>query len=183
MNLDFNYIDGFVIITLIYSFFTGFSKGFIIAVSSFVALILGGIGAVYFSDQMTEILQSKTQIDAQYISISSFAITFISIVFGTRFIAIIINQVIKLAALGLINKIMGGIFGMLKTVVILSVAFYIFDFVNSKFELVSDYTIHESIAYIELIKITHALLPLITESQWYTPTELEGALKYDRWRG
>jgi uncharacterized membrane protein required for colicin V production len=46
--MDFNYIDGCVLLALGFSFYKGFSKGFIIVIASFVALVLGVIGAMYF---------------------------------------------------------------------------------------------------------------------------------------
>jgi len=173
---DFNYIDAFVLIALAYSFYRGFSKGFVIVLASFVALILGVIGAIYFSDYAAEMLKSKTDIDEEYISISAFSITFMGIIIGVHLIAKIVNQAVKMVALGPLNKIMGGVFNILKTVIILSVAFYLFDFFNSQFTMVKKKTLNESIAYTSIRSITEEVIPLITKSDWYNPDKFEEAI-------
>ena len=173
---DFNYIDAFVLIALAYSFYRGFSKGFIIVLASFVALILGVIGAIYFSDYAAEMLKSKTDIDEEYISISAFSITFMGIIVGVHLIAKIVNQAVKMVALGPLNKVMGGVFNILKTIIILSVAFYLFDFFNSQFTMVKKKTLNESVAYTSIRSITEEVIPLITKSDWYNPDKLEEAI-------
>lgn len=174
--MDFNYIDAFVLIALAYSFYKGFSKGFVIVLASFVALILGVLGAMYFSDIVAEVLKTKTEIQEQYISISAFTITFMGIIFGVHLIAKIVNQAVKMVALAPLNKVMGGVFSMLKTIVILSVVFYLFDFVNSNMTLVKRKTLNESIAYSNIMAITEAAIPLITKSDWYDPSKIDGVL-------
>jgi membrane protein required for colicin V production len=174
--MDFNYIDGFVLLALAYSFYKGFSKGFVIVIASFVALILGVIGAMYFSDMVAEVLKAKTDIDEQYISITAFTLTFMGIIFGVHLIAKVVNQAVKIVALGPLNKIMGGVFSTLKTVVILSVVFYIFDFVNSNVTLVKRSTLTNSIAYSNIMAITEAAIPIITKSDWYDPKKINEVL-------
>ena len=174
--MEFNYIDGFVLLALAYSFYKGFSKGFVIVIASFVALVLGIIGAMYFSDMVAEILKAKTEIEEEYISIAAFTLTFMGIIFGVHLIAKIVNQAVKMVALGPLNKIMGGVFSALKTIVILSVVFYIFDFFNTQVEFVKRKTLKESIAYSNLIDITEAAIPIVTKSKWYDPKNLDDVL-------
>jgi membrane protein required for colicin V production len=174
--MDFNYIDGFVLIALAFSFYKGFSKGFVIVLASFVALILGVIGAIYFSDAVAELLKTKTEINEEYISITAFSITFMGIIFGVHLIAKIVNQAVKMVALGPLNKIMGGVFSMLKTIILLSVTFYIFDFLNAQITIVNKKTLEESIAYNGIRNITDKVIPLITKSDWYHPEEIQRAL-------
>ena len=174
--MDFNYIDAFVLIALAYSFYKGFSKGFVIVLASFVALILGVIGAIYFSDFAAELLKSKTDINEEYISISAFSITFMAIIFGVHLVAKIVNQAVKMVMLGPLNKVMGGVFSMLETIIMLSVTFYIFDFVNTQVEIVKKKTLNESIAYTKIRSITEEIIPLLTKSDWYNPDKIEEAI-------
>jgi membrane protein required for colicin V production len=174
--MDFNYIDGFVLIALAYSFYKGFTKGFVIVLASFVALVLGVLGAIYFSDYAAELLKNKTDIDEEYISIAAFSVTFMAIIFGVHLIAKIVNQAVKMVMLGPLNKVMGGVFSMLKTVVLLSVMFYIFDFVNTQVSIVKRKTLNESMAYTSIRDITDAVIPLITKSDWYDTKKIEGAI-------
>lgn len=174
---QFNYIDAFVLIALAYSFYKGFSKGFVIVLASFVALILGVLGAIYFSDYAAEVLKARTDMDEEYISIAAFSITFMGIIVGVHLIAKVVNQAVKMVALAPLNKIMGGVFNILKTLVILSVVFYIFDFVNSQFTLIKKKTLKESVAYHSIMSITDEVIPLITKSDWYNPNKFEEVIE------
>jgi membrane protein required for colicin V production len=167
--MDFNYIDGFVILILAYSFYKGFSKGFVLVLATFVALILGVAGAIYFSDVVAIKLQENTEIDGQYISITAFTLTFIGIIVGVHFLARVVNQMIKIVALAPLNKIMGGVFNVAKSAVILCVAFYVFDFINHQFTLVQSKTLKSSFAYSGLVATANTIIPSVTNADWYEP--------------
>lgn len=167
--MDFNYIDGFVLLALAYSFYRGFSKGLVIVIATFVALILGVIGAVYFSDVVAIKLQQNTDIKGEYISISAFTLTFIGIIVGVHFLARLINQMIKVIALAPLNKIMGGVFNLAKTTLVLCVGFYVFDFVNHQFSLVQNKTLNDSYTYSGLVNVANAIIPSVTKADWYEP--------------
>lgn len=167
--MEFNYIDGFVLLSLAYSFYKGFSKGFIIVLATFVALILGVVGAVYFSDVVAVKLQENTDIEGQYISLSAFTLTFIGIIIGVHFIARLVNQMVKIIALAPLNKIMGGVFNVAKTTLVLCVVFYVFDFVNHQFAIVQNKTLKNSYAYSGLINVANTVIPSVTNANWYEP--------------
>lgn len=169
--MDFNYIDGFVLLTLAYSFYKGFSKGFIIVLATFVALILGVVGAIYFSDVVAMKLQENTEISGEYISITAFSLTFIGIIIGVHFIARLVNQMVKIIALAPLNKIMGGVFNLAKTTLVLCVVFYVFDFVNHQFTIVQKKTLNESYAYSGLVNVANAVIPSVTSADWYEPNK------------
>lgn len=170
--MDLNTIDVIIIIALIYSIYTGLSKGFILTVSSLIALVFGTMGSIYFSEHIGTILAEKTTMDVQYISITAFGITFITIIFGVRMAARILNQIITIAALGPINKLFGAIFNTLKMILILSVSTYIFDFGNAYFGIISQKTLHASFAYMHLLTLATELLSYLTENQWSLPESM-----------
>jgi membrane protein required for colicin V production len=177
LSVDFNYIDAFVLIAFALAFYKGFSKGFVSVLASLVALVVGIIGAIYFSDLVAEKLHEQTEIEESYISIVAFSITFLGIMLGVHLLAKIINQAIKMVALAPLNKIMGGVASMVKTAVILSVSFYIFDFVNSKAELVKNKVLRESVSYEPLRDFTETVIPYFAKSEWYSAKNLERVIE------
>ena len=65
------------------------------------------------------------------------------------------------AALGLINKILGGVFALLKSVVILSVIFVFFARINSTIPFVGKDTLDTSILYAPVKEIVPTIFPSI----------------------
>ena len=66
------YIDIIIIVIIIYAFVKGFSKGLINEIASFLGLLIGGILAYSFSDNLSTIIDDFLQIDTQLLNILSF---------------------------------------------------------------------------------------------------------------
>jgi membrane protein required for colicin V production len=65
------------------------------------------------------------------------------------------------AALGLVNKIMGGIFGFLKAAFIMSVLLIFFNRINYNFSFVEKETMDNSILYEPVKRIAPTIFPSI----------------------
>ena len=73
-------------------------------------------------------------------------------------------MLVKLVALGLINRLMGAVFGGIKALLILSVLLLFFDRINSQFGLVKDEVVEASVLY----------NPILVQSQTIYPSIIEG---------
>ena len=124
------------------------------------ALIAGVYGAIHFSNFAAEFLQSKTDWEEQTINITAFAITFIVIVLAIGIAGKALTKLADFAALGIINKFFGGVFGALKIALILSVILNIFDRMNNTITFLEEDTVKESVLY-EPVK---SIVPLIYPS-------------------
>lgn len=168
-----NYIDIIVGIVLLFLGVRGFAKGLIIELASIAALILGVWAAVKFSFTVEGYLARSTEIDRDYLPALAFAVVFVAVVIGVHFLARILQRVLKLAALGFVNRIAGAVFGVLKGTVILS---FVFVFINSfggaTFNLLSPQLRNNSVTYPYLSKFGPAILPFITDSEWYRELDL-----------
>ena len=145
---------------ILFGLVRGLMKGFFVEIASIVALIVGIYGAIYFSDFVAEFLKSRVKWDEQYINISAFAITFIIIVIAIAMAGKALTKLADFASLGILNKLLGGIFGALKVGLILSVVLIVFNKMNSTIPLVEEHEIKNSILYIPVKSIA----PLIFHS-------------------
>ena len=132
-----NKIDFILAIPLLWGAFIGFKKGFVLELASLVALVLGVIGALKFSDYTAQQLTQYVEISSNYLGLISFLVTFMLIVFAVFLFAKMLDKALKLVALGLINRLLGLVFGLFKYALILSFLLYFFENINRKFELVS----------------------------------------------
>lgn len=114
-----NFIDIILGALILYGLIKGFLNGLFIEVASLVALIAGIFGAIHFSYVAGNFLTEHVDWNEEYINLAAFAITFIAIIIAVSLIGKLLTKLANIAALGLVNKIMGSVFGALKFVVVL----------------------------------------------------------------
>lgn len=131
-----NYIDIILSIPMLWGLYKGLKRGIIKELTSLLALILGIYGAVHFSEQLQSIFQANISIDDSLLPIISFAASFILIVLLVRLIGLILDKIIKMAALGMISRLLGGVFGMLKTAFIISAILLVFNTLDYQLEII-----------------------------------------------
>ena len=119
-----NWLDIVLAIPLLWLTFKGLRNGFIIELASLAALILGIFVALHFSFYAEGYLSDHFEISERYLYIISFVITFVVVAVIIYLIGKLIHKLFQIIALGLLNRIAGGIFGLLKAALVLSVLIY-----------------------------------------------------------
>lgn len=130
-----SYFDIFLCIPLLWGIYRGFTKGLIIELASLIALGLGIYGAVKFSGYASDFLITHFQIGNQYLKIVSFVITFIFIVMIVFLIAKLVEGLVNIAALSILNKITGALFGLLKMVLMVFAFIFILKSLDQKLNI------------------------------------------------
>ena len=158
-NFEMNTFDIIIGALLLFGFVRGLFKGLLVEIASLVALIAGIYGAIHFSYSAGNILDEYVAWDEKYLSIVSFAITFIFIVIVIALMGKMLTQVANLAALGFLNKLLGGVFGGLKIGLILSVVLIVFTKLNDTIPFISDAQKEESVLYEPVKNLAPTLFP------------------------
>ena len=156
-----NYFDIIIAAILLYSAYKGFSKGIVIQAASLIALVLGIYGAIKFSDVTAEFLVSEFGLTTEYLSLISFAITFVGIVIIVHLIAKIISKFMRAVALGFIDRISGLVFGVLKMTFIISIILVILNNFNKKFSFLPEEKLEGSVLYKPLSNFAPYLFPYL----------------------
>ncbi len=144
---------------IIYGVVKGFFKGLFVEVASLLALILGVYGAVHFSNYASEFLSNYVDWSEKTMNISSFATTFVVIVVVVSLAGKALTKLANFAALGVINKFLGALFGGLKIALILSVVLLVFNRVNSTLDLISEEELESSVLYEPVGALAPMILP------------------------
>lgn len=158
-----NIFDIVIAVILIIAFVRGFIKGFFVEIASLIALIGGVYGAIHFSYFAANILKKYVDWSENYIALTAFAVTFIIIVIAVSSLGKVLTKMANFAALGLINKIFGGVFALLKSGVILSVVFVFIARVNSTIPFLEKETLDTSVLYAPVREIVPTIFPQIIE--------------------
>jgi len=158
-----NWIDAVIVVILILSLVTGFTNGLVKEVASLAALILGIWGAIRFSAFTAEKLYDYFDMTGRYVGIIAFLITFGIIVVIIHFIGILADKVVTAASLGFVNRILGIVFGLLKSVLIMSVFFVILNAIDARKPFLPKEKIEQSRFYNPISDIAPAFFPIIGE--------------------
>jgi len=158
-----NYIDFIIIILLVFGVARGFTDGLVRELASLLALILGIWGAIKFSAFTAGRLYDYFDMTGQYVGIIAFLITFIVIVIIIHFIGMIVDRFVDAISLGFLNRILGMVFGIFKTALILSVIFVVLNAIDTRHPFLPKARIEQSRLYNPIADIAPAIFPIIGE--------------------
>ena len=150
---------------LLYGLVRGFWNGFFIEIASLFSLLLGIFIAIKFSSFAQSLLSSHVSWSPKTIQITAFALTFIAVVIGLSILAKFLTTISKFAGLGIFNKIAGAFFGLLKTILLISVALHFFQKMNSKASFVSKEQLVKSILYYPTLEVSGKIYPAL--ESWF----------------
>lgn len=158
-------LDIILLVLLLFGLINGLKNGLFVEVASLVALVAGVYGAIHFSNFAADFLMSKVDWNEKTVNIIAFAITFIVIVLVITLAGKALTKIADFAALGIVNKLLGGIFGLLKFAVILSVILIIFDSLNKNLPFTDKEDLEDSMLYEPIKSFVPSIFPIILEKK------------------
>ncbi len=114
-----NLLDLILLVPLIWGAYRGFRKGLIFELTTFIALFAGIYGAMHFSGIAEPYLKTTLGSEQNHIPLIAFGLTFLAILIGVHLLGRLLHGLVQMVALGLLNGLLGGIFGILKFGVLL----------------------------------------------------------------
>ena len=156
-----NTIDLVFAILLLWSAYRGYTKGFIVQLATLSALLLGILGAVMFSDITSSLIIKNFDVSGQYLPIISFAVTFVVIVIGVHLFAKMLNKLIDAIALGIVNRLLGVLFSVLKIAFIVSIVLVLINKADNKYNFIPDETKDNSLLYTPLSNFAPMIFPYL----------------------
>lgn len=160
-----NFMDVFLCVGLIFGIIGGFRKGFFVELASLVALLLGIFIAIKFSYLMKTYLESHGFSGSVTVSVAAFALTFIAVVVGISILAKFFTKMADFTNLGWANNLLGAVFGLLKSILMLSILLNLLQKVNFDYTFVTQKTITESKLHAPVQKVSQMIYPAIAD--WF----------------
>ena len=152
-------IDIIIGALILYGVVKGLFKGLFVEVTSLLALLVGVYGAVHFSNYAAEILLNNFDWSEKTTNTTAFAVTFIAIVLAISLAGKALTKLADFAALGLLNKLLGALFGGTKIALIISILLLIFSNLNKSIPFVSNDEIEASLLYGPIKSLAPMVLP------------------------
>ncbi len=158
-----NLLDIILGIILIFSFFQGTKKGLFVTLASLIGLVLGIMGAIYFSDYAANYINEWFSWKEQTTSFAAMAVTFIAIVIIVNWAGKFLTKIADFAFLGIFNKLLGGVFNMIISAFIVSVIFMFFNEWNATEYVISEEKKNNSYPYEPIANLAPLVLPDLVE--------------------
>lgn len=171
-----NFIDIIILVPLAYAAWHGFRKGFIIEIFTLLALLVGIYAGIHFSDWTSEKIETTIEIEANYLPVVAFTITFLAVGAMVYFAGKMIERMLKVVNLSPVNKLLGVLFGMLKMLYTLSILIILIETYDERGHFIPEKLKKESLLY-EPVKVTaSATIPAIQESSIWIKNNVNDAL-------
>ncbi len=158
-----NVFDIVILALLLFGLVKGVIKGFFVEIAAVLALALGVFGAIHFSYFVGDFLKNYVSWDEKHIALAAFAGTFVLIVIAISFLGKMLTKLASFAALGIVNRVLGAVFGTLKISIILSVVFVFFGRINNTIPFVKKQVLENSVLYDPVKSIIPTIFPFIKE--------------------
>ena len=153
-----SYLDLFFGLVLAWGAYSGFSKGLIKELASILGVIIGVFLAKNYYPYLDIKLKLIFESEAGFISILSAILIFLLTIMVFKIIAKFLTKFLKIIALGLLNRIIGSVFGIFKTVLLLCVLVFIFSNINNVTGLIKADKLSQSFFYSKVEKINSLII-------------------------
>ena len=153
-----SYLDLFFGVVIAWGAYSGFSKGLIKELASILGVIIGVFLAKNYYPYLDIKLKPIFESEAGFISILSAILIFLLTIMVFKIIAKFLTKFLKIIALGLLNRIIGSVFGVFKTVLLLCVLVFIFSNINNVTGLIKAEKLSQSFFYSKVEKINSLII-------------------------
>lgn len=153
-----SYLDLFFGMAIAWGAYSGFSKGLIKELASILGVIIGVFLAKNYYPYLDIKLKPIFESEAGFISILSAILIFLLTIMVFKIIAKFLTKFLKIIALGLLNRIIGSVFGIFKTVMLLCILVFIFSNINNVTGIIKAEKLSQSFFYSKIEKINSFII-------------------------
>lgn len=114
-----NFVDILLLLPIVYGLIRGLIKGLIHELASVLSILLGIYFAYTYSAEMSTWLAKHFDASDTALEIAGYVSVFLIVSLGLYALAFILTKMLKFMALGMVNRVLGGVFGFLKSLLLL----------------------------------------------------------------
>jgi membrane protein required for colicin V production len=153
-----NYFDLIIAVVLVWAFYSGYKKGIIYMLISFLSIIVGVYAVIHFSYLVSDKLGGWINLDAGQTKILSYIVTFVLVFAILHLVGKILDKFFEAIALGFVNRLAGGALSVGIKIVVLSLGLWLFDQGNQIVPVVKQETLDDSVLYHPIKNLSPVIL-------------------------
>ncbi len=117
-----NYFDIIILVIAGVGVISGLRRGFVKELSGVIALIMGYIGASTLAPHIEPMISKILDGDKVFMAGVAWVIAFLIIVLAFNLLGMLVARILEIAMMGTLDKLLGGIFGAAKAILLMSLA-------------------------------------------------------------
>jgi len=160
-----NYIDMFILVLLAWAIFRGITRGLIRQFSSLAALILGIYGALKLSAFTAQQLEKYVDLSREFLYLASIGITFLVVFIIVNILGKLVDKFIKSTELSFANKILGVLFSLGKTILIVGIILVYVDRIDQRVPILPKYSRENSIFFKPFTSVVRMIFPTLEKAK------------------
>lgn len=142
-----SWLDILILFPLLIGLVRGLMKGLIVEVASIVAIVLGFLGARYWSAVCASWLMQQFAWSETACIVLAYAVLFASIALGLNIIARLLSKLSQKIQLGWVNRLFGGLFGIAKWGIVIVALVLCLHNLDKQFQFISKELKEQSVVY------------------------------------
>ena len=158
-----NTLDIVILLLFIPGIVRGLSKGFLEQAISLVGVVLSVYLAYRFSDFACDIIKNYITVSETVLHVIGFAAVLVVVLLLVMLLSKLVTKVAEMASLGWLNKVLGLVFALCTTALVIAILIILFDTVNVKFELVKSTILQDSVLYGHLKDFGYFVFPYLKQ--------------------
>lgn len=156
-----SYLDIIIALPVIYGIIRGVMRGIVMEVFAIVGIILGIVVARIYAGDAAAWIQQLSQWDIQLLQPIAAFVIFLIVALLCRLLAQALTKLFKLISLGWINRLVGGLFGAAKWMIILAVIITCVDMLDGVLHFIKPELKDNSVLYPHALQLTQWLKSMI----------------------
>lgn len=158
-----NILDIILLVCFVPAIFQGIRKGFIAQAVSIISIVLGIWASARFANIVSSWIAQYITASEQVLKVVAFALILVLVFLVLAAFGKMLEGMFKLVMLGWLNKLLGVIFALLKTGLIVGLVIIAFSSLNDNFRFVQESVLNESVLYPPLKKLAFEVFPYLKD--------------------
>jgi membrane protein required for colicin V production len=145
-----SWLDILILLPLLIGLIRGLMKGLIVEVVSIAAIVLGFLGAKWWSAGFASWLMQQFEWNETACIVVAYALIFAGIALGLNIIARLLSKLFQKIQLGWINRLLGGLFGIAKWGIVIVALVLCVHNLDKQFQFIQPELKEKSVVYTTL---------------------------------
>jgi membrane protein required for colicin V production len=152
-----SWLDIVILLPLLIGLVRGLMKGLVIEIASIVAIVLGYVGSRLWGAVFAAWLIKQFSWPETVCMVVAYALLFISISIILHILARLLSKLFQKVSLGWLNRLLGGVFGVLKWAIIILTLVLCLHRLDEQFQFIQEDLKEQSIIYMQAAPLSEKL--------------------------
>ena len=158
-----NWLDIIILLPMLVGLVMGIKRGLIIELTGLLAIIAGFVCIRIWGAQATGWLMQQVNWSEAICSVLAHALLFLAVSISLHLIARLLTKLFKTICLGWINRLLGGLFGLVKWSLIILLVVFCIDRLDQQFQILKPEIKQQSVIYQHITPLSEKVWEKVKE--------------------